>query len=298
MEKKEYRSGFVALIGCPNAGKSTLLNALIGEKIAIISDKAQTTRHSIQGVLSRPDGQLVFVDTPGLHKPANRLGQYMIRMVQSALDGVDAVVYLVDAIKGIGRVDTEQFERMKRSGTPVILAINKMDALSRGRAVKLLGALQQQDWAAHIVPISAKQGDHIDLLVQLLFELMPPGPQYYPDEQTTDQSEQMRIAELIREQALNALREEVPHGVGVEIERFTLRENADILDIHAAIYCEKENHKAIIIGKGGAMLREIGTGARKAIEEMMGYKVYLELFVKVRQDWRNKESILKTLGYE
>lgn len=293
--KEPYRSGFVAIIGRPNVGKSTLLNALIGEKVAIVSDKPQTTRNRIHCVLTRPAYQLIFVDTPGIHKPKNRLGEYMVRAANTAIADMDAVLFLVDGAEGIGGGDRHIAELLSSTRVPVILAVNKMDKAAK--SVHGTEELAKLCRCQHQIEISAAKGTRLPQLEALLSSLLPEGPQYYPEDMITDQPERVIISEMIREKALCLLKEEVPHGIGVEIEQIEERPEGGLVLIHAAVYCEKSSHKGIVIGRGGSMLRTIGSQARADIEGLLGAKVYLELWVKVKDDWRNDPNTLKDLGY-
>lgn len=295
---EEHRSGFVAIIGRSNVGKSTIMNALIGEKIAIVSDKPQTTRNRIQCVLTRPDYQIVFIDTPGIHRPKNKLGDYMVRAAESAFEEVDAIIFVVDIADGIGAGDRRIAETLKYTGTPVIVVLNKMDIADPSYIEEATYEIQEMNIAEEIIPISALQGKNLSRLEEILASYMPNGPQYYPPDMITDQPERFVIAELIREKALQHLYEEIPHGVGVEIIAIKEREDRPLVDIRANIYCEKKSHKGIIIGKQGKMLQEIGMEAREDIEKLLGVQVYLELWVKIKEDWRNSLGVLRELGYD
>ena len=292
-------SGFIAIVGRPNVGKSTLLNAMLGEKLAIVSAKPQTTRNRITGVFTAPDAQLVFLDTPGLHRPRNKLGDYMVKTIGESIADVDAVLLVVEPERETKPAEDDLLERLKAAGIPTVLAVNKIDVLSDKKA--LMGVIaawsQRLDFAA-VVPVSASAGDGVSELLGELKNLLPPGPKFYPDDIYTTEPERAVVAELIREKLLRQLAEEVPHGTAVSVERMHEREEGGITDIEAVIYCEKESHKGIIIGKGGAMLKKIGTQARGDIERLLGTRVNLRLWVKVREDWRNREGILKTLGYD
>ena len=292
-------SGFIAIVGRPNVGKSTLLNAMLGEKLAIVSAKPQTTRNRITGVFTAPDAQLVFLDTPGLHRPRNKLGDYMVKTIGESIADVDAVLLVVEPERETKPDEDDLLERLKAAGIPTVLAVNKIDVLSDKKA--LMGVIaawsQRLDFAA-VVPVSASAGDGVSELLGELKNLLPPGPKFYPDDIYTTEPERAVVAELIREKLLRQLAEEVPHGTAVSVERMHEREEGGITDIEAVIYCEKESHKGIIIGKGGAMLKKIGTQARGDIERLLGTRVNLRLWVKVREDWRNREGILKTLGYD
>lgn len=296
--KREYRSGFVAIIGRPNVGKSTLMNKMIGEKIAIISDKPQTTRSRIHCVLTREEYQIVFVDTPGLHKPKNRLGEYMVNTAMSTLNEVDVIIFVVDIAAGVGSGDKKIAETLADVDTPVIVAFNKADKLSSEDIEKEINKFKQFYNFSDGLVISALTGKNLDELESKIVSYLPEGPQYYPETMVTDQPERLIIAEMIREKALQLLKEEVPHGIGVEIMAMKEREDKPLMDIHAIIHCEKKSHKAIIIGKGGKMLKQIGQKARMDIENLLGIKVYLDIWVKVSEDWRNNQRALRELGYE
>ncbi len=294
-QSKVFHSGFVAIVGRPNVGKSTLMNALIGEKIAIVSDRPQTTRNRIMGVRTGDDHQIVFLDTPGLHKPRTRLGEYMVRSAQDALDGIDALMVMVDATQ-IGEHDRAIVAEMAGKKVPRVLVINKIDLLSEEKILAALARFAEAGYD-HIVPVSAAAGRGLPELLAVLRATLPEGPRYFPDDMVTDQPERLICAEIIREKALERLREEVPHGIGVEMMAMTPLSDA-LMEIHATIYCERASHKGIIIGKQGAMLKEIGTAARVDIESLLGMRVSLQLWVKVREDWRNRRDDLRTLGYE
>jgi GTP-binding protein Era len=290
----KFHSGFVAILGRPNVGKSSIMNRFVGEKVAIVSDRPQTTRTKIMGVATGEDWQIVFVDTPGLHKPRNKLGEYMVRAANEAREGVDAVLSVVDATH-IGAGDMAILEDLGKMRCPKFLAVNKIDLTT---PETLLPELQKLKDVAfdQIVPVSARRGDGMDELLGLIKGAMPEGPKYFPDDMMTDQPERVLISEIIREKALLNLREEIPHGVGVEM--LSIEAGHNMTEIHANLYCEKESHKAIIIGKRGAMLGKIGTEARLDIERLLDTKVNLKLWIKVREDWRNRPGDLRTLGYE
>ena len=293
-----YRSGFVSIIGCPNVGKSTLLNKLIGQKIAIVSDRAQTTRNKITGVFSKPDCQMIFLDTPGVTNPKNKLGEYMQKVAYDAINEVEAILFVADAEQGVRERDAMILEKLKNAKAPVIAFINKTDAASLGQANEAQEVLEQQGFIKEILRGSAGTGKGLDELERVLSTYMVPGPQYFPDDMVTDQPERIIVGELIREKALLMLREEVPHGVGVGVDKMERREDRDMMDIYATIYCERESHKGIIIGKGGSMLKRIGQESRKDIEWMLGCPVNLQLWIKIKEDWRNRPGMLHELGYE
>lgn len=296
MEKKQaFHSGFVAILGRPNVGKSSIMNRFVGEKVAIVSNKPQTTRNKMLGVVTRDDWQMVFVDTPGLHKPRTKLGEYMMKKADEAREGVDAVLCVVDA-QYIGPGDLAVMKDVSQMNCPKILAVNKSDLVSAEKLMPELAKLNDLGFD-HIVTVSAMKGDNMDDLLRLLAQQMPEGPKYFPDDMITDQPERLMCGEIIREKALLNLREEIPHGIGVEMMAIN-KLSDNLVEIHANIYCERASHKAIIIGKQGAMLRTIGSQARADIERLMGTKVLLKLWVKVREDWRNRESDLRATGYE
>ncbi|MGI6562269.1 MAG: GTPase Era [Clostridia bacterium] len=293
-----FKSGFVTIVGRPNTGKSTLINQIIGEKLVIISDKPQTTRNVIRIILTDENSQLIFLDTPGIHKPRTKLGEYMVDIAKDTLKGVDAVVFLTDDFRGeIGPGDRHIIEQLKAVKTPVILAINKIDTVPKENILKVIDVYRKEMEFSEVVPISALTGEGVSRLVSLLRGLMPEGPMYYPQDYVTDQPERQIAAEYIREKILNLIRDEIPHGTGVEIITFKEREEKDLIDIQADIYCEKESHKKIIIGKSGSMLKKIGTEARVDLEALLGCKVNLQLFVKVRENWRNSITVMDALGY-
>ncbi len=294
MEQQHFRSGFITIVGRPNVGKSTLMNALVGEKVAIVSNRPQTTRNRIMGVMTRENWQIVFLDTPGIHHPRTRLGEYMMQSVKDAMDGMDGVLVLVDATQ-VGEQDRAIVKEMSEKKVPKLLALNKIDLLPREKLLTLMASFADLSYDA-IVPISAKTGDGLEDLNAALVKGLPEGPKYFPDDMMTDQPERQICAEMIREKALLHLRDEVPHGIGVEMMAMN-KENDDFMEIHATIYCEREAHKGIIIGKHGAMLQTIGSEARADIEQLLGMHVNLKLWVKVRPDWRNRMDDLKTLGY-
>ncbi|MDL4887603.1 GTPase Era [Enterococcus hirae] len=292
----EHKSGFVAIVGRPNVGKSTLLNRIVGQKIAIMSDKAQTTRNKIQGVYTTPEAQLIFIDTPGIHKPKHRLGDFMVESAHSALREVDAVLFMISADQKRGRGDDFIIERLKNVQSPVYLIINKIDKVHPDELLGIIEDYSAQMPFAQVVPISATEGNNVDRLMEVLIAEMPEGPQYFPDDQVTDHPEYFIVSELIREKVLFLTRDEVPHSVAVVVDSMKRNEN-DKIQIQATIIVERDSQKGIIIGKGGKMLKEIGTKARKDIENLLGDKVFLELWVKVQKDWRDKRVYLQDFGY-
>ncbi len=293
-----YKSGFVSVIGRPNVGKSTLLNQVIGEKISIISDKPQTTRNKIQLVYTGDDFQIVFLDTPGIQMPKNILGEYMLKLSRSTLEEVDVITFMVDESTGIGKLDNYILDQLKEVSTPILLLINKSDKLDDKTIESLLEKYKAMDLFEKIIPISALNDTNIDKYISTLKEMLPEGPQYFPEDMITDQPERFIIAEIIREKALINLEEEVPHGIYVGIDGIKTREDKDIIDVFANIYCEKESHKGIIIGKKGSMLRTIGQSAREDIEKLMGSRINLQLWVKVEKNWRDKDNKVKYFGYK
>lgn len=294
-----YKSGFVTIIGSPNVGKSTLINYMVGQKISIVSDRAQTTRNKIMGVVSRKDHQIIFIDTPGVTAPKNRLGEYMLKVAYDALNEVEAVLLMFDASKGIREKDELLLTQIKNRirNTPVIAAINKTDIVSLGDIDEITERLSKEEWIGEIIPISAETGRNVERLERVIEGYLVEGPQYFPDDMVTDQPMWSICSEMIRENALKLLRDEIPHGIGVGIDKIKLREDG-IHDVFATIYCERETHKGIIIGKGGSMLKRIGSEARHDIEWLFGTKVNLQLWIKVRPDWRNSASALKEFGFD
>lgn len=294
-----YRSGFITIIGSPNVGKSTLMNRMVGQKISIVSDRAQTTRNRITGVVSREGYQLIFLDTPGVTAPKNRLGEYMIKAAYDTIGEVDAVLLMFDTSIGIREKDELLLKTIgERVGkTPVVAAVNKTDLVSLGTIDEITERLSKESFISHIVPISAESGRGVDKLEAVLKEYAVEGPQYYPDDMVTDQPMWAICAEMIRETALKLLHDEIPHGIGIGIDKIQLRDDG-IHDVFATIYCERESHKGIVIGKGAVMLKKIGTNARQEIEWLFGTKVNLQLYVKVRPDWRNSASALREFGFD
>lgn len=293
----EFISGFVSIIGCPNVGKSTLLNGIMNQKISIVSDKAQTTRSTVRGILTEEDSQIVFLDTPGVHTPKNMLGEHMSKQVSASLEDIDCVLLIIDAKRGYGNRDKGLLKRLNNNKFPLVVVINKIDLIEKDRLLEIISEIAQEG-IDEIIPISAKNGDGISELMGVLKSHLKPGIMYYPTDMITDTPERIIAAELIREKALLNLREEVPHGIGVEIEKIEYNEKTKITTIHALIYCESAGHKRIIIGKGGSMLKTIGSEARKDMIKLFGTKIYLQLWVKVKENWRNSGSIIKSLGYE
>ena len=291
----ETKSGFVSIVGRPNVGKSTLLNSIIGQKVAIVSDKPQTTRNRIQGIYTDERGQVIFIDTPGVHKPKHRLGEYMVDITSRALREVDLILYVVDASVTPGSGEDYIISNLMNLETPVFLVPNKIDLIHESRVSELIQQLATKMTFAEVIPVSAAKKGNLDRLMEVLFNYLPEGPLYYPEDEYTDQPERFIIAEYIREKALYLTREEVPHSLAVEIEEFEDRRN--LIYVRAVIYTERDSQKGIIIGKQGSMLKKIGEMARHDIENLLGSQVYLELWVKVKKDWRNSEAQLKNLGY-
>lgn len=293
---EEYHSGFIAMVGRPNVGKSTLLNRIVGDKIAITSEKAQTTRNKIQGIYTTKNTQMIFIDTPGIHKPKNALGDFMVKTAFSSLNEVDAILFLVAADQKRGPGDNLIIERLKTANVPVYLVINKIDKVHPDALLPIIDDYRKQMDFAEVFPISATQGNNVDRLLTQLTALLPEGPQYYPADQLSDHPEYFIISELIREKVLELTRDEVPHSVAVVTEKIERVENEKV-QIRATIIVERTSQKGIIIGKGGKMLKQIGTKARLDIERLLGDKVYLELWVKVQKDWRDKKVYLQDFGY-
>lgn len=291
-----HKSGFAAIVGRPNVGKSTLLNRVVGQKIAIMSDKAQTTRNKIQGVYTTPDAQIVFIDTPGIHKPKHRLGDFMVETAYSALREVDVTLFMISADQKRGKGDDFIIERLRKNETPVFLVINKIDKVHPDELLAIIEDYAAQMTFAEIVPISATEGNNFETLMRLVIDQMPEGPQYFPEDQITDHPEYFIVSELVREKVLLLTRDEVPHSVAVVVDSMKRDEN-DKIHIQATIVVERDSQKGIIIGKGGKMLKQIGTKARLDIEHLLDDKVYLELWVKVQKDWRDKQTFLTDYGY-
>ncbi len=297
MKKNVYKSGFVTLIGRPNVGKSTLMNQLIGQKIAITSDKPQTTRNRIQTVYTEEQGQIIFLDTPGIHKAKNKLGEYMVSVAERTLNEVDAILWLVEPSTFIGAGERYIIEQLSKVKTPVILVINKVDTVKKEEILKYIAAYKDVYSFAEIVPVSALKGENTRHLIETIFSHLHEGPQYFDEDTITDQPERQIVAELVREKALRLLNDEIPHGIAVAIDRMKERPGSDIVDIDATIVCERDSHKGIIIGKNGEKLKRIGTTARKEIENLLDMHVNLKLWVKVKKDWRDSDFLLKNYGY-
>jgi len=294
---KEFKSGFVSVIGRPNVGKSTLVNSMIGQKVAIMSDKPQTTRNKILCVLSTEDAQVLFIDTPGIHKPKHKLGEYMVRTAEATLREVDVVLFVVDATMKKGPGEEYILERLAQIDTPVVLVVNKIDSVSKAAVLPIIEQYTKVREFAAVVPISALEKTNLAGLLEEVKNYLEPGPQYYPSDMITDQPERLVIAEMIREKVLHNTREEIPHAIAVEVEEITKRSNDDLY-VRAVIYVERDSQKGIVIGAGGQLLKDIGRLAREDIQNLLGSKIYLDLWVKVKKDWRNREGILKSFGYE
>lgn len=296
--KEDFKSGFAAIIGRPNVGKSTLMNHLIGQKIAITSRKPQTTRNRIQTVYTCERGQIVFLDTPGIHKAKNKLGEYMVNVAQRTFQDADVILWLVEASDYIGAGEQHIAQQLKKTKLPVILVMNKVDKVEKKEIAGFIEAYRKILDFAEIVPVSALRSVNLDTLLECIFKYLPYGPQFYDEDMVTDQPQRQIVAELIREKALRCLEEEIPHGIAVTIERMKERPEGGLVDIDATIICERDSHKGIIIGKQGAMLKKIGSQARTEIEKMLEEKVNLKLWVKVKKDWRDSDFLIKNFGYD
>ncbi|MEG0450026.1 MAG: GTPase Era [Lysinibacillus sp.] len=295
---KGFKSGFISIIGRPNVGKSTFLNRVIGQKIAIMSDKPQTTRNKVQGVLTTDDSQMIFIDTPGIHKPKHKLGDFMLKVSKNTLREVDAIMFMVNAEQKLGKGDEFILEMLEGNTTPVFLIINKIDQVHPEQLMGIIESYKDRYDFAEIVPISALEGNNVDNLLAVLTKYLPEGPQYYPADQVTDHPERFIISELIREKVLHLTREEIPHSIAVVIDKIRRdEENEDKVRVAATIIVERDSQKGIVIGKQGSLLKEVGIRARKDIEMLLGSKVYLELWVKVQKDWRNKSTHLRDFGF-
>lgn len=292
----EHKSGFVSIIGRPNVGKSTFMNRVIGHKIAIMSDKAQTTRNKIQGVMTREDAQIIFLDTPGIHKPKHKLGDYMMRVAKNTLSEIDAIMFMVNVNEDIGRGDEYIMEMLKNVKTPVFLVLNKIDLVHPDALMPKIEKYKTYMDFTEIVPISALEGLNVDHFIDVLKDYLPEGPKYYPDDQISDHPEQFVVGEIIREKILHLTSEEIPHAIGVNVDRM-IKESEERVRIEVTIFVERDSQKGIVIGKGGKKLKEVGKRARRDIEMLLGSKVYLELWVKVQKDWRNKVNFIRQMGY-
>lgn len=293
-----FKSGFVTIVGRPNVGKSTLMNCLIGEKLAIISNKPQTTRNKIQGILTRDAYQIIFIDTPGIHTPKSKLGESMVKMAESSVSEVDVILFLVAPSEGISDVNREIAEKLAKTNTPVFLVINKIDTVEKPAVLTIINKYKEICSFAEIIPISALKAENTDDLLTTIEEYLPNGPQYFPPDMVTDQPERFIVSEIVREKALYLLQEEVPHGIAVEVTAMKKRQDRNLMDVEATIYCEKDSHKGMIIGKKGAMLKEIGTKARVDISRIFATPINLQLWVKVKKDWRDSDFFIKNFGYK
>jgi GTP-binding protein Era len=294
-----FQSAFIAIVGSPNVGKSTLMNRIVGEKVAIVSKRPQTTRNKIVGILTGRDYQMVFLDTPGVHTPKNKLGEYMVKTAFDTTRDVEAVLFVCDAKRGLGERDKEILHRLLKGGVPVLAAVNKTDAVSKAKCIEIGEDIHGEGLEPDdIYFVSAKTGEGVDELMTAARRYLVTGPKYYPDDAYTDQPERVIAAEMIREKALGLLKEEIPHGIGVHIDKVTTRTDKPIIEVSATIICERQGHKGIIIGKGGKMLKAIGTQARADLEMLFGAKVFLELWVKVEDKWRDNKRVMHDLGYE
>ena len=298
MNNQTFKSGFITIIGKPNVGKSTLMNALIGEKIAIVTNKPQTTRNKIRCILTESDFQAVFIDTPGIHDPKTKLGNFMVGSSVSAFSEADVILYLVEPTGKISKIDIGIIEKLKNVGANVFLIINKIDKIEKGELLGIISKYEKLLEFKEIVPISAVKKSGLDELIETIKNYLPEGPKYFPEDMLTDQPERQIAAEIIREKALMLLQEEIPHGIAVEIMSMKQRAGKDIVDIEATIYCEKDSHKGMVIGKGGEMLKSIGSRARADMERLLGSKIFLELWVRVKKDWRDSDFLLKNFGYK
>ncbi|MDI2588156.1 MULTISPECIES: GTPase Era [unclassified Psychrobacillus] len=296
---KGFKSGFISIIGRPNVGKSTFLNRVIGQKIAIMSDKPQTTRNKVQGVLTLDESQMIFIDTPGIHKPKHKLGDFMLKVAKNTLREVDAILFMVNATEPRGKGDEFIIDMLEKNETPVFLVINKIDQVHPDELISIIESYKDKYDFAEIIPISALQGNNVDRLLETIQKYLPEGPQYYPADQVTDHPERFIISELIREKVLHLTREEIPHSIAVVIDKIKKEEDTekDMIRVMATIIVERDSQKGIVIGKRGALLKEVGTRARHDIEMLLGTKVFLELWVKVQKDWRNKSTHLRDYGF-
>lgn len=296
--QKKFQSGFVSLVGRPNVGKSTLMNHLIGEKIAIISNKPQTTRNKITSILTKENFQCIFIDTPGIHKPKHKLGEYMVKSAENALNEIDVVLMLIEPTEKVLDKDKYVLEYLKNVKIPIILVINKIDTVEKQKLLQVIDNYRKEYRFAEVVPISAIKGQNTEELLNVIQKYLPEGPQYFPEDMVTDQPERQIVSEIIREKALHLLQDEIPHGIAVEIMSMKKRTDKNLVDVEATIYCEKESHKGIVIGKQGSMLKKIGSRARTDVERLLGSPIYLQLWVKVKKDWRDSDFLLKNFGYD
>lgn len=293
-----FKSGFVSIIGRPNVGKSTFMNKVLGQKVAIMSDKPQTTRNKIQGVYTKDNAQMIFIDTPGIHKPKHQLGEHMMKVARNTLRETEVILFIINAAEEIGRGDEFIIDMLKNTKTPIILVLNKIDLIHPDDLIKQIEVYKDKMDFSDVVPISALQGNNIDRLLSVIESHLPEGPMYYPEDRITDHPEHFIVSELIREKALHKLSQELPHAIGVEVLKMKGDDEGGKVKVEALIYVERESQKGMVIGKGGKMLKEIGREARMDIENLLGSKVYLELWVKVQKDWRNKPTFIRSLGYK
>ncbi|CAD2075578.1 GTPase Era [Jeotgalicoccus aerolatus] len=298
MDFDGFKSGFVSIIGRPNVGKSTFMNKVLGQKVAIMSDKPQTTRNKIQGVYTKDKAQMIFIDTPGIHKPKHQLGEHMMKVARNTLRETEVILFIINAAEEIGRGDEFIIDMLKNTKTPIILVLNKIDLIHPDELIKQIEVYKDKLEFSDVVPISALQGNNIDRLLSVIESHLPEGPMYYPEDRITDHPEHFIVSELIREKALHKLSQELPHAIGVEVLKMKGDDEGGKVKVEALIYVERESQKGMVIGKGGKMLKEIGREARKDIENLLGSKVYLELWVKVQKDWRNKPTFIRSLGYK
>lgn len=297
-ERQVFKSGFITIIGRPNVGKSTLLNKLVGEKMAIMSDKPQTTRNQIQCIVTGENYQLIFIDTPGIHKPQHKLGEYMVNAAQTSFSDVDVVLFVVECDANVGLGDKYIIEQLANIKTPVILILNKVDLTEKSEVLNVINAYKDLYNFSSIIPISAFNNEGVNIVIDEIIKIVPEGPKYFPDDMITDQLEKQVVSEMIREKILHLMQDEVPHGIAIDVIGMKERKNKKIMDIEANIYCEKDSHKGMIIGKEGSMLKKVGLRSRIDIERFLGIQVNLKLWVKVKADWRNDENMLKNLGYK
>ncbi|MFR8926738.1 GTPase Era [Peptoniphilus senegalensis] len=300
MTENNFKSGYVSVVGRPNVGKSTLLNAIIGEKISAISSKPQTTRQNITFIHTDDDSQIIFLDTPGIQRPKNKLGEFMLTESKESIDEADVITYIVDTSKKIGKAERSIIDILKeyKGGVPIILLINKVDTIKKDEVLEIISMYANEGIFNEIVPISAMKNDGVDIYIETLKKYLKPGPMYYPDDMITDKNERFIVAEIIREKGLRYLNEEVPHGLAISIEKFKKREGKNIYDIEANIYVERDSHKGILIGKGGSMLKRIGSEAREDAERLLDAKVNLQIWVKVEKNWRERDNLVKRFGYD
>lgn len=300
MTENNFKSGYVSVIGRPNVGKSTLLNAIIGEKISAISSKPQTTRQNITFIHTDDEAQIIFLDTPGIQKPKNKLGEFMLTESKEGIEDSDVITYIVDTSKRIGKAERSIIDLLKeyKGKLPIILLINKVDTIKKEELLEIISMYADEDTFDDIIPISAMKNDGVDIYLESLKKFLKPGPMYYPEDMITDKNERFIVAEIIREKGLMYLNEEVPHGLAISIEKFKKREDKNIYDIDANIYVERDSHKGILIGKGGSMLKRIGTEAREEAERLLDAKVNLQIWVKVEKNWRDRDNLVKRFGYD